>query len=101
MNNYHQLQKPSAKCGQWQTSRTTKEDEQCLQGRRQYWLAKFLQFSKPPLAKFVRNFDIVFDHVVDLGARLQQIWRNYRGLCESFLIHIVTVFFGAIEVYRA
>src|SRR5215472_18204658 len=30
--------------------------------------------------------------VVDLGARLQQIWRNYRGLSESFLIHIVTVF---------
>jgi len=35
----------------------------------------------------------VFDQVVDLGARLQQIWRNYRGLSESFLIHIVTVFF--------
>ena len=39
--------------------------------------------------------------VVDLGARLQQIWRNYRGLSESFLIHIVTVFFGAIEVWIA
>lgn len=34
----------------------------------------------------------VFDHVIDLGARLQQIWRNYRGLSESFLIHIVTFF---------
>jgi uncharacterized membrane protein YbhN (UPF0104 family) len=43
----------------------------------------------------------VFDHVVDLGARLQQIWRNYRGLSESFLIHIVTIFFGAIEVWIA
>src|SRR5262252_1524217 len=42
-----------------------------------------------------------FDQVVDLGARLQQIWRNYRGLSESFLIHIVTVFFGAIEVWIA
>ena len=43
----------------------------------------------------------VFDHVVDLGVRLQQIWRNYRGLSESFLIHIVTIFFGAIEVWIA
>ena len=43
----------------------------------------------------------VFDHVVDLGARLQQIWRNYRGLSESFLIHLVTIFFGGIEVWIA
>ena len=42
-----------------------------------------------------------FDHMVDLGARLQQIWRNYRGLSESFLIHLVTIFFGAIEVWIA
>ena len=43
----------------------------------------------------------VFDHVVGLGARLQEIWRNYRGLSESFLIHIATIFFGAIEVWIA
>jgi hypothetical protein len=30
VNNYHQLQKPSEKCGQWQTSRTTKGDERRL-----------------------------------------------------------------------
>jgi putative membrane protein len=43
----------------------------------------------------------VFDHVVDLGDRLQQIWRNHRGLSASFLVHLVTVFFGAIEVWIA
>ena len=42
-----------------------------------------------------------FDHVVDIGARLQEIWGNYRGLAESFVIHIVTIFFGAIEVWIA
>jgi len=42
-----------------------------------------------------------FDHVVDIGARLQEIWGNYRGLVESFVIHIVTIFFGAIEVWIA
>jgi len=42
-----------------------------------------------------------FDHVVDIGARLQEIWGNHRGLAESFVIHIVTIFFGAIEVWIA
>lgn len=42
-----------------------------------------------------------FDHVVDIGARLQEIWGNYRGLAESFVIHIMTIFFGAIEVWIA
>jgi putative membrane protein len=41
------------------------------------------------------------DHVVDIGARLQEIWGNYRGLAESFVIHIVTIFLGAIEVWIA
>jgi len=38
-----------------------------------------------------------FTHVVDLGARLQQIWRNHRGLSESFVVHLAAVFFGAAE----
>ena len=42
-----------------------------------------------------------FNHVVDLGDRLQQIWRNHRGLTESFLLHLVTIFFGASEVWIA
>ena len=42
-----------------------------------------------------------FNHVVDLGDRLQQIWRNHRGLSTSFLVHLVTVFFGAAEVWIA
>lgn len=42
-----------------------------------------------------------FGHVADLGGRLQQIWRNYRGLSESFVVHLATVFFGAIEVWIA
>jgi putative membrane protein len=42
-----------------------------------------------------------FDHVVDIGARLQEIWGNYRGLAESFVIHIVTIFLGSIEVWIA
>src|SRR5215472_16993109 len=59
-----------------------------------------------PLVRWLTGFGEkrqwrVFDHVVDLGARLQQIWRNYRGLSESFLIHLVTIFFGAIEVWIA
>src|ERR1700751_3226611 len=41
------------------------------------------------------------DHIVDIGARLQEIWGNYRGLAESFVIHIVTIFLGAIEVWIA
>jgi uncharacterized membrane protein YbhN (UPF0104 family) len=40
-----------------------------------------------------------FTHVVDLGARLQQIWRNHRGLSESFVVHLAAVFFGAAEVW--
>jgi putative membrane protein len=43
----------------------------------------------------------VFDHVVDLGAQLQQIWRNHRNLLVSFGVHLVTVFFGATEVWIA
>jgi putative membrane protein len=43
----------------------------------------------------------VFDHVVDLGDRLQQIWRNHRNLLVSLGVHLVTVFFGAIEVWIA
>jgi putative membrane protein len=42
-----------------------------------------------------------FAHVVDLGARLQQIWRNHRGLSESFVVHLAAVFFGAAEVWIA
>jgi putative membrane protein len=43
----------------------------------------------------------MFAHVVDLGDRLQQIWRNHRGLSGSFFVHLVTVFFGAAEVWIA
>jgi putative membrane protein len=42
-----------------------------------------------------------FAHVVDVGARLQQIWRNHRGIAESFVIHLAAVFFGASEVWVA
>jgi len=42
-----------------------------------------------------------FAHIVDLGARLQQIWRNHRGIAESFLVHLAAVFFGAVEVWIA
>jgi putative membrane protein len=42
-----------------------------------------------------------FNHVVDLGGRLQEIWRNHRGLSASFFVHLVTVFFGATEVWIA
>jgi putative membrane protein len=34
-----------------------------------------------------------FNHVADLGDRLQEIWRNPRNLSVSFLVHLVTVFF--------
>jgi uncharacterized membrane protein YbhN (UPF0104 family) len=40
-----------------------------------------------------------FAHVADLGARLQQIWRNHRGIAQSFVIHLAAVFFGATEVW--
>jgi putative membrane protein len=43
----------------------------------------------------------VFAHVVDLGDRLQMIWRNHRGLSASLFVHTVTVFFGAVEVWIA
>jgi putative membrane protein len=43
----------------------------------------------------------LFDHVVDLGGRLQQIWRNHRGLSASFVVHLAGVFFGAVEVWIA
>ena len=42
-----------------------------------------------------------FNHVADLGGRLQQIWRNHRGLSASFLVHLAAVFFGASEVWIA
>jgi putative membrane protein len=42
-----------------------------------------------------------FNHVVDLGSRLQQIWRNYRGLSVSFFIHLTAVFWGSSEVWIA
>jgi putative membrane protein len=42
-----------------------------------------------------------FGHVADLGGWLQQIWRNHRGLSESFVVHLATVFFGAVEVWIA
>jgi putative membrane protein len=42
-----------------------------------------------------------FNHVADLGGRLQQIWQNHRGLAASFLIHLAAVFFGASEVWIA
>jgi putative membrane protein len=40
-----------------------------------------------------------FNHVVNLGAWLQQIWRNHRGLAASFIVHLAAVFFGAAEVW--
>jgi putative membrane protein len=43
----------------------------------------------------------VFDHVVDIGGRLQQIWRNHRGLSGSFIVHLAGIFFGASEVWIA
>jgi putative membrane protein len=43
----------------------------------------------------------VFAHVVDLGDQLQSIWRNHRGLSASLFVHVVTVFFGAAEVWIA
>ena len=42
-----------------------------------------------------------FGHVVDVGDRLQQVWRNRHGLSGSFLIHLLGVFFGAMEVWIA
>ena len=42
-----------------------------------------------------------FAHVVDVGARLQQIWRNRRGLSESFVVHLAAVFLGSAEVWIA
>jgi putative membrane protein len=42
---------------------------------------------------------LLFNHVVDLGGRLQLIWRNHRGLSGAFFVHLVTVFFGAVEVW--
>ncbi len=42
-----------------------------------------------------------FNHVADLGGRLQQIWKNHRGLSASFFVHLAAVFFGAIEVWIA
>lgn len=44
---------------------------------------------------------VAFSQVVDLGGRLQQIWRNRSGLSASFSVHLATVFFGAAEVWIA
>jgi putative membrane protein len=41
----------------------------------------------------------LFAHVVDLGERLQEIWRNRRGLLGSFIVHLAGIFFGATEVW--
>ena len=43
----------------------------------------------------------VFNQVADLGARLQQIWRNRRGLSASFVIHLAAIVLGAAEVWVA
>ncbi len=43
----------------------------------------------------------MFAHAVDLGDRLQFIWRNHAGLSGSFVVHLATVFFGAVEVWIA
>jgi putative membrane protein len=42
-----------------------------------------------------------FSHVANLGERLQQIWRNHRGLSASFLVHLGGIFLGASEVWIA
>jgi putative membrane protein len=42
-----------------------------------------------------------FSHVAHLGERLQQIWRNHRGLSASFLVHLAGIFLGASEVWIA
>jgi putative membrane protein len=59
-----------------------------------------------PLVKWLLAFGerrqwSAFAHAVDLGARLQQIWRNHRGLSESFVVHLAAVFLGAAEVWIA
>ncbi len=36
---------------------------------------------------------------LDLGGRLQEVWRNHRGLLASFAVHLAGVFFGASEVW--
>jgi putative membrane protein len=55
------------------------------------WLAAFGEKRQWP----------AFGHVVNLGARLQQIWQNRRGLLGSFLVHLAAVFLGAAEVWIA
>jgi putative membrane protein len=42
-----------------------------------------------------------FSHVAHLGERLQQIWRNHRGLLASFVVHLGGIFLGASEVWIA
>jgi len=53
------------------------------------------------VARGKRHQWVIFDHVVDLGGRLQQVWNGHRSLLVSFLVHLVTVFFGATEVWLA
>jgi len=43
----------------------------------------------------------ILNHVADVGGRLQQIWRNHRGLSASFFVHLAAVFLGASEVWIA
>ena len=67
----------------------------------------FLNFGAfEPLMKKLVEFGerrqwALFDHVVGLGNSLQEIWRNRSGFVASFLIHLVVMFFGAIEVWIA
>ena len=39
--------------------------------------------------------------MADVGARLQQIWRNHRGRSESFVVHLAALLFGAAEIWIA
>ncbi|MGA2893360.1 MAG: lysylphosphatidylglycerol synthase domain-containing protein [Xanthobacteraceae bacterium] len=55
------------------------------------WLVAFGEKRKWP----------VFNHVADVGGRLQKIWRNHRGLSASFVVHLAAVFLGSIEVWIA
>ncbi len=41
------------------------------------------------------------NQVADLGAQLQQIWRNGRGLSAAFIVHLAGVIIGAAEVWVA
>jgi len=53
------------------------------------WLVAFAEKRRWP----------AFQHVVNLGGRLQDLWRNHRGLLASFLVHLAAIFLGASEVW--